>query len=97
MRQTRINDTGILNQTPARLCDSKADNFGTEYNCTEPVKYQITVTTIVPRLLDPNKIVVRNMCEAHARIYRNKLHYEINNLHKNKSYEQIEVKHGTAS
>lgn len=67
-------------------CQSKYKEFYATFSCTDVATKKITVTTFVPHLNGKKQVKVRCLCDFHAKRFRNKLNYAINEMHKTKSY-----------
>jgi len=72
-------------------CSNKSKEFGITYTCLCEATKQITITTFVPHLNNKKQIRVRRLCTHHAKRLRHKLNYQITELHKNKSYIEIDI------
>jgi len=72
-------------------CSSKSKEWNTTFKCTDTATKKIVVTTFVPHLNNKKQVKVRCLCDFHAKRFRNKLNYEIKELHKNKSYIEEEI------
>jgi pyruvate-formate lyase-activating enzyme len=73
-------------------CSSKSKELYAVFYCADEATKKITVTTFVPHLNNKKQVKVRCLCDFHAKRFRNKLNYEINELHKNKSYIEENLK-----
>ena len=73
------------------LCNSKSKEWSTIFKCIEIATKQITVTTFVPHLNGKKQVKTKCLCDFHAKRYRNKLNYQINNMSKTKSYVEIDI------
>lgn len=67
-------------------CQSKHKEFHAIFSCTEEATKKITVTTFVPHLNGKKQVKERCLCNFHAKRFRNKLNYQINEMNKTKSY-----------
>lgn len=72
-------------------CQNRHKEFLFVTSCMEEASKKITITTFVPHLGNQKQVRVRCLCTFHAKRYRNKLNYEINELHKNKSYVEVDI------
>ena len=72
-------------------CQSKHKEFHATFTCTEVATKKITVTTFVPHLNNKKQVKTKCLCTFHAKRFRNKLNYQMNEMNKTKSYVEEEI------